>query len=94
MKRTLNFQRPTSNLERQRGAFYLAFCFRVVRMLETNMRISSSVSPNNLASNGSDFSKGTRWISRNQRKDSRNSFKQMLNLWTKSLADSAACASP
>ena len=64
-----------------------------VLMLVTKILISSSVS---VASDStrSGFISGTRCTNRSQRRLSRSSFKQIRSLCRKSLADSAACASP
>jgi len=63
-------------------------------MLATNILISSSVSAKSGSTSGVGLMRGTLSISRSHLWDSRSSLRQILSLCTKSLGDSADCASP
>src|SRR5439155_12008570 len=72
-----------------------AFAFRcAVRMLVANILINASVSSRSGSNSVGALINGTRLASRNQRRLSFSSLKQMLNLWMKSFRDSEARASP
>ena len=79
------FERRTSNAEHRTsngpaGYAFEASRFVAVWMLFMKMRINSSVSWINSRTESSCWSRGTRWISRNQRKDSRNSLRHIFSL--------------
>lgn len=82
------------NFERRTGRPRVARRCSAVLTLALKIRINSSVSCSIGSTCDAGSNKGTRLIRRSQRCDSRNSFKQTLNLRMKSSTDSASCASP
>jgi hypothetical protein len=85
---TLNFQLSTYDFRRS------VLFFSAVFMLVKKIFINSSVSLMSSSTLSGGLINGTAWISLRQRKDSLSSLRQIDILWTKSLIDSAACASP